>query len=82
MSKTNRERLPGLLQSKAAHEANFRDIAGAFRDKVKALREQKDPDTGKSVADMLAEEKKLIQGLDREIMQAWQFPDQTNMDLN
>ena len=81
MSKTNLERLPELLSSKAAHEANIRDIMGGFRDKVRAMREAKDPDTGKSVADLLADERKAITSLDREITQAWQFPNQTNMDL-
>lgn len=81
MSKTNLERLPGLLADKAAHEANLRDITGAFHDKVRALREEPDPDTGKSIADMMALEKKLIASLDHEIVQAWQFPQQMNMDL-
>jgi len=81
MSKTNLERLPELLASKAAHEANLRDILGAFRDKVKALREQPDPETDKSVADMITDEKQAIAGLEKQIVEAWQFPNQLTMDF-
>lgn len=82
MSKTNLERLPELHAKKAAREANLRDILGAFKDKVKALREQKDEATGKSVGQMIQDERKAITSLDAEIVQAWKFPQQTNMDLN
>jgi hypothetical protein len=80
MSRTNLERLPELHAAMAAREANLRDIVGAFRDKVKALREAKDPETGKSVAEMIAAEQKAIKSLDAEIVQAWKFPHQTNLD--
>lgn len=81
MSRTNLERLPELHAAKAAHEANLRDITGAFRDKVKALRDAPDPDTGKSVGEMIEAEKKAITSLDAEIVQAWKFPQQTLMDF-
>ena len=81
MSKTNLERLPELHASKAAHEANLRDITAAFRDKVKTLREAKDPETGKSVGEMIAAEQKAIKMLETEIVQAWKFPQQQLMDL-
>ena len=81
MTQTNLERLPKLHADKAAHEANLRDITGAFRDKVRQLREAKDAETGKSVSDLIAEEKKAITKLDAEICRAWQFPAQTVMDL-
>jgi len=82
MSKTNLERLPELHAKMAAHEANLRDIMGAFNDKVKALREQKDEATGKSVGQMIQDERKAIVSLAAEILQAWKFPQQINMDLN
>lgn len=78
---TNKDRLPRLHAEKAAIEANLRDIMGAFRDAVKAMREKKDPATGLSVADQIAKAQKQIKGLDAEIVQAWKFPDQTVMDL-
>ena len=82
MSKTNLERLPELHARKASHEANLRDILGAFKDKVKALREQKDEATGKSVGQMIQDEHKAIASLESEIVQAWKFPSQMNMDLD
>lgn len=81
MSKTNLELLPELHTKKAAHEANLRDILGAFRDKVNALKQAKDPETGKSIADMIEAEKKAITSLETEIVVCWQFPQQVNMDL-
>lgn len=81
MSETNKERLPKLLAEKFTHEANLRDINGAFRDQVRVMRERPDPATGKSVADMVALEKKAIAALDRAIMEAWQFPNQVNMGI-
>ena len=81
MSKTNLEKLPELHAKKASREANLRDILGAFKDKVKALRDQKDEATGKSVGMMIQEERKAITSLENEIVQAWKFPHQVNMDL-
>lgn len=82
MSKTNLERLPDLHARKASHEANLRDILGAFRDKVKALREKPDEATGKSVGQMIQDERKAITSLESEIVLAWKFPRQINMDLD
>jgi hypothetical protein len=81
MSKTNLELLPDLHAKKTAHEANLRDIAGAFRDKVKNLRELKDEATGKSVKDMMEAEKKAIATLTVEMTRCLNFPAQINMDL-
>lgn len=82
MSKTNLEMLPELHARKASHEANLRDILGAFKDQVKAMREKKDEATGKSVGQMIQDERKAIASLDIEIVKAWKFPQQTNLELS
>lgn len=78
---TNMERLPELLGRKARAEANLKDILGAFRDRVKAMREEKDRATGKSVAEMIEDGKKALRSLEVEIATAWQFPHQENFDF-
>ena len=81
MTKTNLEMLPELFTKRMAHEANLRDILQALRDKVRAIRENKDPDTGKSIKDMIDAEKKAITTVTQEMNRCLTFPNQTNMDL-
>jgi hypothetical protein len=46
------------------------------------MREKKDEATGKSVGQMIQDERKAITSLDAEIVKAWKFPQQTNLDLH
>jgi hypothetical protein len=80
-AKTNQELLPELMAKLAQKRTDKGDVDAAYRDKMKRIREEPDPETGVSIADMQARLKKEIAALDAQVEQAWRFPHQTVMDL-
>lgn len=70
--------IPSAVVERFAANNSLNEIRGAFADKVRAMRTEKDPG-GKSFDQITAELKSKIARLDAEIIRRAQTPDQLEM---